>query len=118
MTVTTTTSSVSYTGSGLTYAYPFRILEDSDLTVKVAGVTKTIVTDYTVTGAGDAGGGNVVLVSDPGSSTVLITRTVPFTQTTDYVAGDSFPAETHETALDKLTMLCQQLNARITAGGL
>jgi hypothetical protein len=34
---------------------------------------------------------------------------VPITQLVDYVYNDRFPAETHEKALDKLTMICQAL---------
>jgi hypothetical protein len=40
---------------------------------------------------------------------VVIVRNVPLTQQTDYQANDPFPAESHEEALDKLTMLTQQL---------
>lgn len=39
---------------------------------------------------------------------IIINRVVPVTQETDYVANDPFPAESHERALDKLTMLVQQ----------
>jgi hypothetical protein len=38
----------------------------------------------------------------------VIQRSVPATQETDYLANDPFPAESHERALDKLTMLAQQ----------
>jgi hypothetical protein len=39
---------------------------------------------------------------------LVIRRVIPATQEVDYVAGDPFPAETHERALDRLTMLAQQ----------
>ena len=117
MTVSTTTSSVSYSANGTqtTFAYTFKIFEDSDLLVilrnDTTGVetTQTLTTDYTVTGAGSELGGNVVFLSAPATgNTVFSRRVLPLTQTTDYVENDPFPAESHEAALDKLTMLIQQ----------
>ena len=43
----------------------------------------------------------------------IILREVAIKQETDYVAGDAFPAETHEAALDKLTFITTQLSERI-----
>jgi hypothetical protein len=40
--------------------------------------------------------------------TVVILRKLTLTQATDYVANDPFPAESHEDALDRLTMISQQ----------
>ena len=39
---------------------------------------------------------------------LTILRAVPATQEADYVQNDAFPAESHERALDKLTMIAQQ----------
>ena len=117
MTVSTSTSFVSYAGNGslTTFAYTFKIFQDSDLLVTLvndaSGVetTQVLTTNYTVTGAGTAGGGNVVFTAAPASGvTIKIRRVLPVTQETDYVANDPFPAEAHEDALDKLTMLVQQ----------
>ena len=118
MTITTTTARKEYTGNGSTdtFAYDFKIIQDSDLKVYVvttatgASALKTITTHYTVTGAGSASGGNVVMGTPPSSAeTLVISREVPLTQTVDYIENDAFPAETHESALDKLTMIAQQL---------
>ena len=116
MVVSTTTSRVEYNGNGSTtaFAYTFRIFADGDLKVYVvssAGVAtlKTITTHYTVSGAGDASGGTVTMGSAPASGeTLVIERSVAYTQSTDYVESDSFSAETHEEALDRNTMLTQQ----------
>jgi hypothetical protein len=63
---------------------------------------------------GNGSGGNVTLVTGAtASDTITIIRSVPLTQETDYVENDSFPAETHEEALDKLTMQIQELNERM-----
>jgi hypothetical protein len=51
------------------------------------------------------------MLTAPASGTTLtIYRDMSLTQETDYVANDSFPAETHELALDKLTLQIQQIN--------
>lgn len=120
-TISSETMSVSYScnGSTTTYAYPFKVYEDNDLIVlkkDAAGTETTLVlnSDYTVTGAGTASG-NVVLTagSKCGSGyTLWIIREVDYTQAADYVEGDAFPAESHEGALDKLTMLARQLERK------
>ena len=119
MTVSTTTNRASYSGNGSTtaFAYGFKIFADADLTVIIrtdsTGVetTKTLTTHYTVSGAGSASGGNVTFTSGniPASGeTIVILRELTLTQGTDYVANDPFPAESHEDALDRLTMITQQ----------
>ena len=62
MTVSTTVSKISYVASAAqtTFAYTFKIFADGDLKVYVNSTQKTLTTDYTVTGAGDVGGGNVI----------------------------------------------------------
>lgn len=117
MTIETTTSRVQYDTNGTTgpWTVPFYFLEDGDLLVTYAdsdGLETTLVltTDYTATGAGVPAGGTVTTVSSyVAGGTLTITRNVAALQEVDYVETDSFPAETHETALDRLTMLAQQL---------
>ena len=123
MTVSTTTNRASYSGNGSTaaFAYGFKIFADADLTVIIrssTGVetTKTLTTHYTVSGAGTDSGGNVTFTSGniPASGeTVVILRKLTLTQGTDYVANDPFPAESHEDALDRLTMITQQLDEAV-----
>lgn len=110
--ITSETNSISYSGNGVTttFAYTFPIQSNTWVKVYVDGVLKTLTTHYSVTGVGGSGG-NIVFVTAPGNlSTVLIARTnIPITQLLDYVQGDSFPAESHESGLDKFTSICQQL---------
>lgn len=116
MSVQSTASKVQYIlSSGTqTLSVPFYFLESSHLKVIKVGTTQTVLvlnTDYTVTGAGVEAGGSVILTgtdTDP-ADVITIKRSVPITQLVDYVYNDRFPAETHERALDKLTMLCQFL---------
>jgi len=118
MTVSTTINKVSYAcdGATTTYPYTYPIYEDTDLEVilkEIATGTETtlsLTTHYTVTGAGDAAGGNVETVATySGDYELHIRRILPLTQAIDYIFGGDFPSETHEEGLDRLTMICQQL---------
>lgn len=116
MTIQSQTSSINYTGNGGTtvFAYNFKTTDQTWLQVYINRVLKTLTTDYSVSGVGSASGGNITFVTAPSNgSVVYIARSnIPTTQLVDYTANDSFPAETHEAALDKLTMLIQQLTAQ------
>ena len=124
MTISSTTVKNSYSGNGSTtqFAYGFKIFADSDLIVIIrtdstgAETVKTLTTHYTVSGAGDASGGNVTFTSGntPASGqTVVIIREVPQTQAIDYIANDPFPAESHEEGLDRGTMTTQQVQEEL-----
>lgn len=111
-----TDSSGPYAGAGTTgpFVIGFRFLENSHIqAIQTAASVETALVlnvDYTVTGAGASSGGTLTLtVALPLGQTLTINRLVPATQLTDYTQSDSFPAESHEDALDKLTMLAQQL---------
>lgn len=116
MTIETTTSRVQYDTNGTTgpWTVPFYFLEDGDLLVTYADTdgaedTLALTTDYSVTGAGVQAGGTVTTVTAyTAGGTITITRSVSALQEVDYVETDSFPAATHEMALDRLTMLAQQ----------
>lgn len=121
MTVSSTTTKVSYSGNGSTtvFAYTFKIFADADLTVIVrtdstgAEVTKTLTTHYTVSGAGNTNGGNVTFGTAPASGeTVVIKRNLALTQSTDYTPNDPFPAASHEDALDRQMFVAQQQEER------
>ncbi len=122
MTVSTTESRIGYNGNGATtvFAFPYRFLTNTDLVVTLVQadttqVVQTLNTDYTVTGAGDDAGGTVTMVVPPATGQqLIIVRAVPLTQETDYISGDPFPAESHERALDKLTMISQRLENLIS----
>ena len=116
MTISTTDSRISYNGNGVTtvFAFPYRFLANADLVVVEVSSTgvetvKTLTTDYTLTGAGDDAGGSVTMLVAPASGTrLVIYRDTEVVQETDYTSGDAFPAESHERALDRLTMILQE----------
>ena len=121
MTVSSTTARVSYSGNGSTTAFsvPFYFLDQAHLKVVLRSSTgsetvQVLSTNYTVSGAGNPAGGTVTMGIAPASGqTLVILRNAPLTQLVDYQPNDPFPAETHERALDQLTMESQQLNEAI-----
>lgn len=123
MTVSTTSNKVTRDGDGtvLTFGYDFKIFADGDLDVYIRDTNgtetlQTINTNYTVTGAGNDAGGNVVFQSGQAPAAtdkVIIQRKLALTQGTDYVANDPFPAESHEEALDRLTFITQQIQEEV-----
>ena len=124
MTISSTTVKNSYSGdsSTTTFTYTFKIFQDSDIQVIIRSstgteTTKTITTHYTVTGAGNSGGGSVIFTGGNipvTGQTVLLRRNIPQTQAIDYIANDPFPAESHEEGLDRSTMAIQQLQEEVT----
>ena len=116
MTVSSSTSRVSYNGNGSTtvFAYTFKVFDQDDLTVIIRSAhgtetVKTITTHYTVSGVGNSGGGNVTMLTAPATGeTLVILREQDLIQELDIVPNDPFPADSVEAALDKLTFMVQQ----------
>jgi hypothetical protein len=125
MTVSTTTTSVSYTGNGSTTSFavtfPFfgtgstAELEVVERTIATgAEVTKSYSTHYTVTG-GDGSTGAVVAGSAPADTVQWhIRRKTTTTQTSNYVTNDPFPADTLEGDIDRLAMSGQERDGDIS----
>ena len=115
MTVSSLNTKNSYNGDGsaTSFAYQFPIHSTAELTVieRSANGTETIKSlgsHYSITDNG-AAGGNVVFGSAPASGvTVVLLRNTNLTQEVDYIENDAFPAETHEAAIDKLTLQIQE----------
>ena len=123
MTISTTTLKNSYSGNGSTtsFAYTYPINTTSEITVieRSATGTETVKTEgtgsanYGIVDNGAAGGTITMVTAPANGTTLIILRNTDFTQETDYVANDPFPAETHEDALDKLQMQNQELQEEL-----
>ena len=120
MTVSSTNTKNSYSGDGSTtvFTYNFPINSQAELAVISRSslgteTTKTLNSDYTIVDNG-ASGGSVTFTTAPASSeTIVLIRDTNLTQTTDYLANDPFPAETHEAALDKMTFQVQEMQEEL-----
>lgn len=115
MTVNTTSPRVQHVTNGVqdTFAFTFRVLEGDDIEVFLAQNTvpespATFVVNLTVGPPLGQDGGDVVMNVPPAAGGLTIQRRTDRDQTTDYVPFDPFPAETHETGLDKAMMVAQE----------
>ena len=120
MSISTTTSRISYsTGSSVVaFAFTFPIIDTSDLIVilrtNTTGAEEVlhITSDYTVSAVNNdySSGGTVTTVATYASGyTLLIMRDTPDTQGADLDDSGVLRLEALEDALDKLTMLIQQI---------
>lgn len=125
MTIANENNRIDLTASGgqTTFAYNFKIEANDEIEVFLtpngsvpdeATDLLTLTTDYTLTGVGAAGGGNIVLTagSFPTGATagdvVSAIRKISYDQPDAYVVGQD-PAEAFESSLDRLVMKVQRI---------
>lgn len=102
-------------GGATEFVYTFPIHDESWIVVTKNGTTLTLDTDYTVGGVGEDAGGTVTLLAGATlNDEIVLSLDIPFTQTIEYPYNDRFPAEAHEKAIDKLTLMCLLLDSRIS----
>lgn len=123
MTVSITTNKTepyATNGAQTVFYFDFKVLAQADLTVYFTDSegeieTLTLTTDYTVSGVGEEGGGYITCVSAPeDGGYIQIYRETPQTQDLDLATQGAMPAEAIETRLDKLTMIVQELEEKIS----
>lgn len=110
MTITSEQELVQYEGAGVgPYTIPYKFINNSDIKAYKEFISTgertalILTTDFSLTGAGEASGGELTLVNGISSDYRLtILRDPSMTQEVDYTPFDRFPAQTHEGALDKL----------------
>ncbi|WP_278651295.1 hypothetical protein, partial [Burkholderia lata] len=117
MTVPVQEPTVTYTGNGVTtsFTYPFRIIQDADLTITVDDATPPV--PPTITGIGDLSGGSVVFATAPvvGAKVVLF-RSVELERFNDYQDNGDLLADTVNSDFDRLWMALQSF-AYLTGSG-
>lgn len=120
MTVSSTTTSVSYNGNGSTTAFsvtfPFFEITVEEISALGVVTAKTEGTHYTVSGGAGLTGTVTMLIAPASGTTLRIRRTTARTQLTDYIDGEAFPADTTEQALDRAYMIIQEIEARVVLG--
>ncbi len=110
-------------GEGTTPPYPidFPFLDNTHIAVTRRDAEGKEIpwvegTHYSLVADADGGGGTLTILAGhdlTAGESLVIVRAVPATQEADYQEAGRFPAETHERALDKLTMIAQQLGEAI-----
>ena len=119
MTVNTTKiTSGPYAGNDVadTFSYTFRVIDKTQLSVyetDATGVQTLLVvdTDYTVNSVGNDGGGTITRLAGalPTNYQWYIRSNYQETQLTAFNSQGAFFPDLHEDAMDKLTLLLQQL---------
>lgn len=107
------------TGAIVPLDLPFRFLAGSIVAARVltdgSNVELVENVDYVLAGGDTDDGGTLTPLAAAAAGTKLLaTRITQRTQATDYVATDAFPAESHEAALDRLTMIAQEQDQEIS----
>jgi hypothetical protein len=118
--ISTTESAISYTGNASTstpYPIPFPFLvvahiaaivideEENETELAPEGVTVT----PEIVGGRIVGGELTTTEAVPATSTLRIERRTPAIQPADFNQGGRLDAETFETALDRVTMMVQEV---------
>lgn len=102
---------VRYAGTGTqtTFAYPFPIFNDSDLTVSLDGARQS--GGYTVSGEGLSEGGTVTFATPPAVGVVVtLAREMAIARTSDFIEGAEFSTRALNTELDSLVAALQQVS--------
>lgn len=122
MTITAQTSKTGpYNGNGTTtvFSYTFEVQDETHLVVTLADASgvetvQVLNTDYTVSGVGNANGGQITMSTAPASGyTLTISRNIPITQEVDLENRRSVAPEVLEDAYDKLTQIAQDLSEQV-----
>lgn len=116
MTVTSPVARISYIANGASTVFPvpFYFISNDDLKVVARlpdGTEVPLYTGFTITGAGNEGGGSIAFSSAPAAGVIVaIYRDPALVQTTDYSNSGRFPAESHERTLDRIVMMVQRVS--------
>lgn len=120
MAVSSTTSTITYTGNNSTsvaYTIPFYFLQNADIECvlidsALAETVLTLTSQYTVTGAGEVAGGELLTTTAYDNTyKIRITRKPAYLQPYVLEEGNLNVMKTLETAIDLLVMQVQRLSA-------
>ena len=120
MAISSETRAVTYNGDGATteFSFPHPFFAQTDIYVSLITVATSAITvltrgvDYTVATTGNTfrdGGYITTTATYANTHQIKIERIVDYKQEVVYNKYDAFPAKFHEDALDKLTMMAQQI---------
>ena len=122
ITISDTSPRVQYTATSgqTTFSVPFEFFDDDDIVVintNAGGVDTTLTkaatpsdaSQYSVSGAGETGGGSITLGAGATLNDIYtIYRDLPIARSTDFPNSGTFPIETLNTELDKIVAMMQQ----------
>lgn len=109
MSVPNQTPYIIYNANGLTTVFPFEfyIINAGDIQVSING--EVITTGYSVSGAGNVSGSDIIFLTPPANGTVvMLERVVPTYRLTDYQDNGDLLADTVNKDFDRLWMAIQR----------
>jgi len=121
MTVAALVPSIIYLEDGVTlsFAMPWRFLAAAHHVVKRIGTSGAVTVlsygvDWSASGGATDAGGTLLLSSTVAGARLSIKRVTPRGQSSDYDTNDTFPAESHEAALDRAMLVDQEQDVSIS----
>ena len=123
MSISNTTTKQIYAGNGVATSFPipFSFIPGLLTTIKVSiiddltgVITPAGLGDYTLSPAGDNPTAVVYGVAPITGNSVLVERVMPITQVVDYTTNGAFLAESHETGLDRIVLMIQELADKVS----
>lgn len=121
MTVSNQVPSASSIANGATTVFPFTfyVAQESDLVVRLSGVTKALNVDYSVVGAGNDAGGTIVMAVAPADGVqVDILRNTPLERDEDFQTSGDLPAGELNRQLDRIWQALQDVNLLVDDSGI
>lgn len=107
---------IQYIASGgqTVYPYPFPITEDSDLVVVINGVTQATDSTYSVSGVGNATGGNVTLSTGSTVDDIItLYRDIPIERISQIAQNSGFSSTVFNNEFNNFYLIAQQLQAAV-----
>lgn len=96
------------------YPYPFPITQDSDLLVIINGVTQATDSTYSLSGQGNALGGNVTLnTGSKAGDIITLSRDVQIDRITQISQNSGFASSTFNAEFNNIYLILQQLETAI-----
>ena len=117
MTVTANDRRIQYTATAGQTVFPYDYIIEANTEITIiqtlasdsTSSTLTLTTDYTVSGVGDAAGGNITLVSGAALNDIItIVGATPITRTTDFNQAGDFLTSELNSQLDRITHILQE----------
>lgn len=113
MTVQDVTNTIDYIGDGFQTSFAFVFRADDTTWIDLNFTTDLLSITLNADQDSAPGGSVEYSVAPPNLQLIRITRITPQDQDLDYTRYDAFDSESHEDALDKLTMQVQDLQETI-----
>lgn len=114
--IDSTTPRVNYaaTSGQTSFEVPFTFFDDEDLQVYQNDTLLTLTTHYTVSGAGDTGGGTLTLVTGATlDDSIVIIRSITIARVTDLPSSGAFVPDDANTEFDRIVAMMQQIENSI-----